>query len=58
MIERDCVCCVDDAGEYVMGVVVCKFADELFADQMVFDFTVHSKFINSVKIGLMQYFYV
>jgi hypothetical protein len=25
---------------------------------MFFDFTVHSKFINSVKIGLMQYFYV
>jgi hypothetical protein len=39
------------AGGYVMSVVVWKFSDELFADQMVFDFSAHCKFINGVKIG-------
>lgn len=56
VIEGYGVCCVDDAGEYVVGVVECEFADELFAEQMVFYFAVHSKFINSVKIGSLPYF--
>jgi hypothetical protein len=41
-----------------MSVVVWKFSDKLFADEMVFDFSVHSKFMNGVKIDSMPYFYV
>ena len=51
MVEGDGVCCVDDAGEDVVGVVEGDFADELFAEQMVFDFAVH-RIINSIVCWL------
>lgn len=41
MVESDGICGVDDASEDVVSMVESEFADELFAEQMVFDFAVH-----------------